>query len=74
MNNSATKRYRAVVQEKTPTFQRGQASKAQQAPKKLPTANELILLHEVCIRDINVKLEKMENEIKLLKNESNKIE
>jgi len=33
MNNSATKRYRAVVQDKTPTFQRGQAPKAQQAPK-----------------------------------------
>jgi hypothetical protein len=73
---STAKRHRAVVQEKQPTFQQRaqQASKVQQAPKKLPTANELILLHEICIREINAKLEKMENEIKLLKNESNKIE
>lgn len=61
---SAAKRRRGVVHEKQPTFQsRG----VQQAPKKLPTANELILLHEICIREINVKLERMENEIKLLK-------
>lgn len=60
---SAAKRRRGVVHEKQPTFQ----SKIQQPPKKLPTANELILLHEICIRDINVKLERMENEIKMLK-------
>jgi hypothetical protein len=72
MSNSAlssAKRHRAVVHDKQPTFnQRAhQAPKVHQAPKKLPTANELILLHEICIREMNAKIEKMEHEINLLK-------
>ena len=65
---SSAKRRRGVVHEKQPTFQ----SSVKQEPPKIPTANELLIMHERYIRKIHAKLEQLEKDLKELKEHNNK--
>ena len=63
---SAAKRRRGIVHEK-PTHIK---QKEIHEPNRIPTPNELLLAHEVCIRQMHTQLQQLESEVSSLKTKS----